>query len=74
MKVGEYRNYLSNVNRVERGKIQSIQGNRIKFSNAAYLVTVDRVFNSQEDAERYKLSVQAGNRKGWRTSTEERWT
>lgn len=71
MKVGDYCSYLSNVNRVERGKIESIQGNRIKFHSANYLVTAERVFRTKHDAESYKMAVQADKRKGWRISTEE---
>lgn len=43
MKVGDYCSYLSNVNRVERGKVESILGNKVKFHNANYLVTAERI-------------------------------
>ena len=64
MKVGDYCSYLSNVNRVERGKVESILGNKVKFLNA-------RIFRTKRDAESYKMAVQADRRKGWRISTEE---
>lgn len=43
MKIGNYYSYLSNVNRVERGKVESVLGNKVKFHNANYLVTVERI-------------------------------
>lgn len=71
MKVGDYCSYLSNVNRVERGKVESILGNKVKFHNANYLVTAERIFRTKRDAESYKMTVQADRRKGWRAYTEE---
>lgn len=44
MKIGNYYSYLSNVNRVERGKVESVLGNKVKFHNANYLVTAERIF------------------------------
>lgn len=71
MKIGNYYSYLSNVNRVERGKVESVLGNKVKFHNANYLVTVERIFRTKRDAESYKIVVQADRRKGWRAYTEE---
>ncbi len=71
MKIGNYYSYLSNVNRVERGKVESVLGNKVKFHNANYLVTVERIFRTKRDAESYKIAVQADRRKGWRAYTEE---
>lgn len=71
LKVGTYKNYLSIDNKVERGKVQVISKNKVKFNNANYLVTFERVFASQKEAEKYKLAIQAGRRKNWRISNEE---
>lgn len=71
MKIGDYCSYLSNENRIERGKVESILGNKVKFHNANYLVTAERIFRTKLDAESYKIAVQADRRKGWRISTEE---
>lgn len=71
MKIGNYYSYLSNVNRVERGKVESVFGNKVKFHNANYLVTVERIFRTKHDAESYRMVAQADRRKGRRAYTEE---